>query len=159
MDRSHQGVAPRTCLSKLPLKPRPVSPQGQQPGSRPTGPLPMRPPVGLSSMVPRPLTPTSGRSSPVNPFADAFAQSAGRARSKSNAPAPQQSLTPGAYSGGGQAEQAQQSRRRSKSVTDLQPMTYQGPMSSHIPIGHASSSSMGSMSSIPTRKPVPGQPR
>ena len=31
MDRSQQGVAPRTCLSKLPVKPRPspstISPQ------------------------------------------------------------------------------------------------------------------------------------
>lgn len=35
MDRSRQGVAPRTCLSKMPLKPRPTGPP---PNGRQTGP-------------------------------------------------------------------------------------------------------------------------
>lgn len=64
MDRSQQGVCPRTCLSKLPVKPRPqgaASQEGSPPG-RPMGPPPpgMRgspSPIG-DGMVPRPLTPT-----------------------------------------------------------------------------------------------------
>jgi hypothetical protein len=48
MDRSQQGVAPRTCLSKLPVKPRPQGPPPQG-GPRP-GPGPQqqqqRPPMG-----------------------------------------------------------------------------------------------------------------
>ncbi|KAL9066830.1 MAG: hypothetical protein Q9157_007012 [Trypethelium eluteriae] len=158
MDRSQQGVAPRTCLSKLPLKPRPAGPPSQQPGPRPTGPLPMRPPVGPSSMVPRPLTPTSGRNSPVNPFADGATPSSGRARSKSNAAPPQQSLSPSNEP----AMPGQQSRRRSKSVTDLQPKVYQDPASFRMPFAHMSTSSLGSLgsiSSVPSRKPVPGQSR
>jgi hypothetical protein len=158
MDRSKQGVAPRTCLSKLPLKPRPNSPGTAGPAGRPHGPLPMRPPVGPASMVPRPLTPTSGRNSPIDPFADrgrdVAPPSSGRARSQSNAARSQRPLSPTNAPG------IPQNRRRSKSVTDLQPKAYQGPMSPRIPFGHASSSSMGSnASSIPARKPVPGQHR
>ncbi|KAI9666461.1 MAG: hypothetical protein M1821_004397 [Bathelium mastoideum] len=159
MDRSQQGVAPRTCLSKLPLKPRPVGSPAQQPAPRPTGPLPLRPPIGPASMVPRPLTPTSGRNSPIDPFADAGTPNSGRARSKSNASASQRPAFLSAQAGAGPANPAQQSRRRSKSVTDLQPTTYQAPMSPRIPFGHESSSTMGSIGSIPARKPVPGQQR
>ena len=160
MDRSQQGVAPRTCLSKLPLKPRPAGPQPQQSGPRSAGPPPLRPPIGPSSMVPRPLTPNSGRNSPIDPFADAPASSGGRARSRSNAPGPQRTLSPGAYSGVRHAGEGQQSRRRSKSVTDLQPKIYQAQPSTRMPFTHMSSSSLGSVaSSIPARKPVPGHLR
>ncbi|KAI9710556.1 MAG: hypothetical protein M1820_002692 [Bogoriella megaspora] len=160
MDRSRQGVAPRTCLSKLPLKPRPTGPPANG-APRAQGPPPIRPPVGPSSMVPRPLTPTSGRNSPVDPFADRpqlQQPTGGRARSRSNAPTPKRSLSPGAYPDGQRPGDATQTRRRSKSVTDLQPKVYQGPMSPRMPFGHGSTSSMGSnASSIPARKPVGGR--
>lgn len=77
MDRSKQGVAPRTCLSKLPVKPRPQGPpppQGYRPGpgqqqGPPRGPprgarRPSNPPApnGLpGAMQTRPLTPPSTR--------------------------------------------------------------------------------------------------
>ncbi|USW56056.1 Putative SH3 domain-containing protein [Septoria linicola] len=76
MDRSKQGVAPRTCLSKLPVKPRPQGPPPQQgsPGYRPVppngaprGPLPPQngnrpaPNGAPGAMQPRPLTPQSIR--------------------------------------------------------------------------------------------------
>ncbi|KAK5727964.1 hypothetical protein LTR17_012271 [Elasticomyces elasticus] len=53
MDRSQQGVVPRTCLSKLPVKPRP---QGPPQGSNGRPISPMGPPA--PGMTPRPLTPT-----------------------------------------------------------------------------------------------------
>lgn len=51
MDRSQQGVAPRTCLSKMPVKPRgpPSNGSNGHPGT----------PQGPAGMVPRPLTPQS----------------------------------------------------------------------------------------------------
>ncbi|PNS16080.1 Ephexin-1 [Sphaceloma murrayae] len=64
MDRSKQGVAPRTCLSKLPLKPRPTGPP---PGMRPLNARPespgMRnlsgpPATGQRGMYPAPLSPS-----------------------------------------------------------------------------------------------------
>lgn len=66
MDRSQQGVAPRTCLSKLPVKPRPQGPPGASPqGSRPgTAQSNRGPPNAPGMMVPRPLTPTSSSRSP-----------------------------------------------------------------------------------------------
>jgi hypothetical protein len=81
MDRSQQGVAPRTCLSKNTVKPR----QGPPPQGRPGAPGPrganspqMRGPPG------RPMTPQSGRNSPAQ-----FAQS-GRPMTPNgrNSPAP-----------------------------------------------------------------------
>ncbi|KAF7190634.1 hypothetical protein HII31_07793 [Pseudocercospora fuligena] len=72
MDRSQQGVAPRTCLSKVPVKPRPQGPPPQGAGPGPRGPPPgARRPAGPngpngppSAMVPRPLTPTQSSRSP-----------------------------------------------------------------------------------------------
>jgi len=55
LDRSQQGVAPRTCLSARPVKPRPRGPPGS-PGPR--GPPMMGPPGG------RPMSPAYGRMSP-----------------------------------------------------------------------------------------------
>lgn len=54
MDRSRKGVVPRTCLSKMPVKPR--GPPSQN-GPLAAGPnaMPTPPPAG---MAPRPLTPT-----------------------------------------------------------------------------------------------------
>jgi hypothetical protein len=59
MDRSQQGVVPRTCLSKHPIKPRSASP------ARPRGP-PIRGPGGPApfGQAPRPMSPASGRGSP-----------------------------------------------------------------------------------------------
>ncbi|EHK43424.1 hypothetical protein TRIATDRAFT_294460 [Trichoderma atroviride IMI 206040] len=58
MDRSQQGVAPRTCLSTRPVKPRP--PQGPPPGH------PAGPPRGANSPTgQRPMTPQSQR--PMTP--------------------------------------------------------------------------------------------
>lgn len=72
LDRSRQGVVPRTCLSTRPVKPRPrpgapngppVNPQGQRPGA------PYRPasPGGMRSQSPagRPISPAGRSQSPA----------------------------------------------------------------------------------------------
>jgi hypothetical protein len=66
MDRSQQGVVPRTCLSKHPVKPRTGPPRGPPPpGMR--GP-PIRSPMGPGAVPqPRPLSPASGPNSPLIP--------------------------------------------------------------------------------------------
>lgn len=101
MDRSQQGVCPRTCLSKLPVKPRPQGPAPQNgPPGRPMGPPPpnMRrpasPAMNSGSMVPRPLTPTGrdraatlGRNSPAP-------GPAGRPRSQSMGGATERPVSP-----------------------------------------------------------------
>lgn len=56
LDRSQQGVAPRTCLSARPVKPRPRGPPPGSPGPR--GPPMMGPPGS------RPMSPANGRMSP-----------------------------------------------------------------------------------------------
>ncbi|KAL1960870.1 hypothetical protein VTO42DRAFT_5853 [Malbranchea cinnamomea] len=57
LDRSQQGVVPRTCLSARPVKPRPRGPPGP-PGPAPRGP----PPPGPHG---RPMSPAGGRMSPA----------------------------------------------------------------------------------------------
>ncbi|KAF2772544.1 hypothetical protein EJ03DRAFT_341561 [Teratosphaeria nubilosa] len=66
MDRTQQGVAPRTCLSKLPVKPRPQGPP--PPGAHNVRPMT---PTGPPGMMPRPLTPTQRERSGSNAAAPA----------------------------------------------------------------------------------------
>ena len=57
MDRSAKGVVPRTCLSKMPVKPRgPPSPNGPPPAGANNMPPP---PPGANA--PRPLTPNQNQ--------------------------------------------------------------------------------------------------
>jgi hypothetical protein len=146
MDRSQQGVAPRTCLSKQPLKPRQGPPPGARAGPPRSGPGSMGPP-------PRPIPGAKVRSA------------ASQARRPSMAPSKQSSPT--------LAEQAQ-SRQRSMSVaaspTKASKQSLQrADMSADA---HSRSASMGTVSSagkstvpslpgtplgVPARKPVPGQ--
>ncbi|CZR62121.1 uncharacterized protein PAC_12018 [Phialocephala subalpina] len=77
LDRSQQGVCPRTCLSARPVKPRPANPQaarGPSPGMRGPGPQvrPMTPNGQGRSMTPngqspRPMTPNGQGSRPMTP--------------------------------------------------------------------------------------------
>lgn len=147
MDRSQQGVVPRSCLSKHPLKPRqPGPPRNRAP---PPG---MRGPPPFAGPPPRPLSP-GGRNSPVPyggpPRPASPAHQNGRARSRSNAPSmgPPRSMSPGPYGGGHQRPQQPQMRRRSNSVGDLAARRISPP-------GPSPLSATGSM---PLRKPVPGQ--
>jgi hypothetical protein len=68
MDRTQQGVVPRTCLSKHPVKPRTGPPRQGPPGPRMRGP-PINSTMGNGGVSqPRPLTPSSGRNSPQPPY-------------------------------------------------------------------------------------------
>ncbi|KAF2742662.1 hypothetical protein M011DRAFT_462229 [Sporormia fimetaria CBS 119925] len=63
MDRSHQGVVPRTCLSKHPIKPRNGPPRQGPPGPRMRGPPPNGHPMGPPHG--HPMGPPNGR--PMGP--------------------------------------------------------------------------------------------
>ncbi|KAH9827578.1 Src-like 3 domains [Teratosphaeria destructans] len=84
MDRTQQGVAPRTCLSKLPVKPRPQGPP-PPPGAQNARPMT---PTGPPGMMPRPLTPTQRERSGSNAAAPAEASAGVPARK----PVPGQAL-------------------------------------------------------------------
>lgn len=97
MDRSQQGVVPRTCLSKYPIKPRTSPPrqgppQGPPPGMRGPGMRPPTAPNGSANSQPPPSV--NGRISPAlrsmspgpNQTPLPHMQGAPRARSNSNAP-------------------------------------------------------------------------
>ncbi|KAK6431338.1 hypothetical protein LTR95_012504, partial [Oleoguttula sp. CCFEE 5521] len=62
MDRTQQGVVPRTCLSKLPVKPR--GPPQSRPQGAPSNGMPS-PPNTANGMAPRPLTPTRERAGTI----------------------------------------------------------------------------------------------
>ncbi|KAL3427486.1 hypothetical protein PVAG01_00995 [Phlyctema vagabunda] len=87
LDRSQQGVVPRTCLSTRPVKPRPQQngPRGPPPGMRvptqnqgPMSPGMQGPPSAASTfssgprtpmgnLAPRPMTPNGNQNRPMNP--------------------------------------------------------------------------------------------
>ncbi|KAK3717982.1 hypothetical protein LTR37_005408 [Vermiconidia calcicola] len=99
LDRSQQGVCPRTCLSKLPVKPRPQGPPSNSPPGRPMGPPPQgmrRPesPAMNGNMVPRPLTPTGRERSRTLGRELPAAESAGRPRSQSMSGANERQRSP-----------------------------------------------------------------
>ncbi|KAF2876628.1 hypothetical protein BDV95DRAFT_561231 [Massariosphaeria phaeospora] len=156
LDRSQQGVVPRTCLSKHPVKPRSRSPpQGGPPGPRMRGP-PMGSPMGPGGVPqPRPLTPSSGRNSPMGQGPRQMAPPGppgGRARSNSNAPyaGPPRSMSPGPYGGGPQnlGSPPRTGRPRSSST---------GHMAARRPVPPGPSPMNPlSNSAIPPRKPLPG---
>lgn len=161
LDRSQQGVAPRTCLSARPVKPR-----GPPPGAR--GPGPRGPPPGMMGPgQPRPQSPASGRGSP-NPH------SQGRAPRPNNpAGSQQRSMSPGPYGGGHQRPAiipTPGSKRRSNSVGEvssrrnsplgpsgLNPNVQRVPMQLQAVTSPNQALSQSPPQSAMARKPVPGQ--
>ncbi|KAL9009636.1 MAG: hypothetical protein Q9173_005355 [Seirophora scorigena] len=168
LDRSQQGVAPRTCLSARPVKPRP------NPNAR--GPVPRGPPP-LGMFGPgqqRPMSPASGRGSP-GPFDRAH-------RDMAPSPRPtQRSMSPGPYGGGPQRPNMPPpgGRRRSNSASEFRERRASPPGPSpmnpnaqnilsgiqKVPLqvqavtapDQAPPTTAPPASSIPSRKPVPGQ--
>ncbi|THY56908.1 hypothetical protein D6C97_04952 [Aureobasidium pullulans] len=160
MDRSQQGVAPRTCLSKLPLKPRPMGPP---PGAKNGPPRAVpRPGQGLMGPPPRPIPGAKVRQN--------SSSSQGSAVSQPRRP----SIQPSKQSSPTLAEQAQ-SRQRSMSVAaspTKAPRQTEQQRAVSAAEAHSRSASMGTASSaeksstasgattplgVPARKPVPGQ--
>lgn len=158
MDRSKQGVAPRTCLSKMALKPRPTGPpQNGRPGAQsPSMRNSPSPPHGRSSpgprnpMYPAPLSPGFNNRMQRPHVPAPYDQG----RQRSNSYSSNASQMPGGTN-------AQQWR----------PISPAGP----APLQHRRSASMGQMvmgerpthmrktsptsppNVVPSRKPVPGQ--
>ena len=174
LDRSQQGVAPRTCLSARPVKPRP--PPGARGGPPPRGP----PPPGsmYPNQQPRPSSPAmSGRGSP-SPY--------DRPRPQGQ----QRSMSPGPYGGGPQqrptnphpankrrGNSASQVRERHNSPPGPSPMNPNHPdpgpmqgtqrvlmqMQAVVPPGHVLPLQQQQYQTVKSpagsvgRKPVPGQ--
>lgn len=179
MDRSQQGVVPRTCLSKHPVKPRqgppgprmrgpPVSPAMGPPMGQPTGqgrvqqPRPLSPASGRNSPHPPSLSPAHGRMSPdprsMSPGPRQMSPPQGRARSNSNAPyaGPTRSMSPGPYGGGPQmAPPPQMGRPRSNSAG--QPAARRPPQNAPSRMNPNPNSSANGTTPMPHRKPLPGQ--
>ncbi|KAL8859615.1 MAG: hypothetical protein Q9178_004014 [Gyalolechia marmorata] len=167
LDRSQQGVAPRTCLSARPVKPRP-NPNAR--GPSPRGPPP---PGMLGSGQQRPMSPSSGHGSP---------RLYDRAP-RGMAPGPrggQRSMSPGPYGGGPQRTNIPPpgGRRRSNSASEVpeRRMSPPGPSPMNpnsqgmlpgvqkVPLQQQAviksdlvPLSSSPPASIPARKPVPGQ--
>jgi len=173
MDRSQQGVVPRTCLSKNSVKPRPGPPPQQRgpPRNGPNGPnSPMRgpPPQG------RPMTPTGGRNSPApfqqapRPMSPAGGRNSpapgGRARAGSSAGAPGaayaayapqgRSMSPGPYGapGGMMPPPSRPDAASRPRANSLGSAGAQAPQLPPVKPLSPQSSSAGGVA----RKPVPG---
>ncbi|PVH81144.1 hypothetical protein DL98DRAFT_178976 [Cadophora sp. DSE1049] len=113
LDRSRQGVVPRTCLSTRPVKPRPMQngPRGPPPGMRgpPQQQRPMSPGMNGQRMAPnalqiRPSTPNGQHPRPASPAGSmqqrqprpmVQGQDQGRARSNSAAQMQRPRMAPG----------------------------------------------------------------
>ena len=154
LDRSQQGVVPRTCISKLPVKPRPAGPPPGMRGAPRGAPQgrPRGPPEGYTqSPLTTTMSPTS--SSGLNTYLQHTSMSpvGARARSKSNGPvsynAQSQSTRYGDYQNTNQVS----NRPRANSASSRRP----------IPSGTSSlnqqASFLASDGVLPIRKPVPGQ--
>ncbi|KAM0343973.1 hypothetical protein ACHAPU_008031 [Fusarium lateritium] len=131
LDRSRQGVVPRTCLSTRPVKPRPAQ-NGPRPGPGPG-------PRGPGPMNPNGSRPQSPMGPPRGP--------PGRPQGRPMSPGPRsQSPGPRAQSPGGDRSQSPNGTNRRNNPPGPSPMN---PSQESRP-GHAVSGSL-------SRKPVPGQ--
>jgi hypothetical protein len=154
MDRSQQGVVPRTCLSKYPVKPRPAN------GGPPPAPYRNYGPPGSPGMR---GPPPQGAPRP-------------RPRAGSNASYQQRSMSPGPYGPNGRPAPPADSRRRSNSMGQIQTqwhspvngrrLTPPSPLSTsqsaapstgatELPAATESADAAGQ--AAVSRKPVPGQ--
>ncbi|KAJ8610519.1 hypothetical protein MRB53_038511 [Persea americana] len=152
LDRSQQGVCPRTCLSKLPVKPRPAGPPQGMRGPPPHGRRPHGPPgSGSPNMRNGPSPPRNMNGYGPGPHSRRYGDNSSRARSHSNGTPPQyrRPMSPGMHSSGSPRMQNYQQRPRSNSeaAAGSRRINSQGSDSSN--------SSSNSFTAI--RKPIPGQ--
>ncbi|KAM0325884.1 hypothetical protein ACHAQA_007187 [Verticillium albo-atrum] len=154
LDRSSQGVVPRTCLSTRPVKPRPQNggprgppikvgpPRGPGP-NHPPGQRPM-PPQGGPRGAPRPMGPPGGR--PMSP-AGARGMSPGP---RSQSPGPRFQGSPGGRS------QSPNGMGRTQSPAGSNRIPHPSRMNPNSP-PRDSQLSQGPPTGPVGRKPVPGQ--
>lgn len=172
MDRSQQGVVPRTCLSKHPVKPRTGPPRQGPPPPGMRGP-PIRSPMGPGGIPqPRPLSPGSGRNSPHPPSGrnspgprqmqmqnqmppQHFGQQNPRGRSNSNAPSPQFSQPrQRSNSNGPMMAPPPQMDGRPRSNSASQAGARRGPAPGMSPMNPNAGQGVGQP--VVNRKPLPG---
>lgn len=159
LDRSRQGVAPRTCISRQPVKPRPLN---APPNSR--SPPHMRP--GQLNYGPRPVGPQNDRFSPPRQFdprdpraRPSYENRGGSVRNRSNSaarahPGGRQAY-PGPFNNGQYRGTPPGARQRANSATHLR-----SPPKLNPTVLGSSSGNVGSPMSatdLTVRKGVPGQ--
>ncbi|KAF2848288.1 hypothetical protein T440DRAFT_491385 [Plenodomus tracheiphilus IPT5] len=170
MDRSQQGVVPRTCLSKHPVKPRTGPPRQGPPPPGMRGP-PIRSAMGPGGIPqPRPLSPGSGRNSPHPPSGrnspgprqmppQHFPPQSPRGRSNSNAPNPQFSQPrQRSNSNGPMMAPPPQIDGRPRSNSASQAGARRGPAMGMSPMNPNANAGQdqGAGQPVVNRKPVPG---
>ncbi|KAJ9627049.1 hypothetical protein H2203_003509 [Taxawa tesnikishii (nom. ined.)] len=182
MDRSQQGVVPRTCLSKLPVKPRPQGPPGAQghPMSPSGGPDVCRPsnppapngcvsPGPQSPMLPKPLSPNVNGHGPQQRAPTSPPTQAGRQRSRTLTNASpragshgnqQRAMSPGPYMSVPKPQL--NTRRRSNSMGQIMTPgqmspTKPAPLNINFSTPSLTNLVLPSAGGVPARKPVPGQ--
>ncbi|OWP03576.1 hypothetical protein B2J93_7594 [Marssonina coronariae] len=172
LDRSKQGVAPRTCLSTRPVKPRPQPPvQNGQAQAGPRGSPGMRgPPNGpQAALAVRPLSPNNPRGAPASP-ASARPQPGPHSPSgstssmesqrsgRSNSNTPPGNLAQRARSNSNAPSRIPQIQNRPRSNSSGQmpgpTLAQSAPSPTPSTPGHTGGSSPPG---APIRKPVPGQ--
>lgn len=166
LDRSQQGVAPRTCLSARPVKPRP--PPGQARGPGPRGP----PQGAMGPNGPqRPASPAGGRGSPAPSGRQPRPMGPPNGQQRSMSPGPYgggpqpRSMSPGPYGGGPQSPRGQNGKRRSNSASDISSRrnsppgpSRMNPMMQRVPMKEQAIAHPDRPASPAVgRKPVPGQ--
>lgn len=152
LDRSQQGVVPRSCISKLPVKPRPNGPASGARGPQ-QGRAPLRPGQGARTSPTGSISSTSSNGSAPRQMG---ASPNGRMRAGSAAPAPMsgqdRSMSPaGQYRPNGPP----QSRPRANSASGTAQPRRETPRQS--PMNPAATTPIVGNAPGPARKPVPGQ--
>ena len=152
--RHQQGVCPRTCLSRLPLKPRQkrTGPPIAQPCN--DSPSPMATDNKPRSTSPALHSNAGKRSMSPDPYGGGPEQKSedlrGRSRSNSAGDAPVRRA-------GGHGPSPMNPAAQAAKDFDL-PIQLQSPLEKPPSLGHGQSKSIGSMPSSPvTRKPVPNK--
>lgn len=165
LDRSQQGVAPRTCLSTRPVKPRPAgtgAPRGAPPPNLRKAPIQ----TAAGGSAPRSMSPATGRGSPGPGSYDRSP----RPGSPGSFTKPPRSMSPGPYGGGPQrppsspggrnrSSSASQVRERRNSPPGPSRMNPNAKFPQRLP-PQLTAGSPQLQASPPTtmpRKPVPGQ--
>jgi len=168
LDRSQQGVVPRTCLSTRPVKPRPQ--QNGPPAARGPPPPGMRVPkqgrpMSPANMQGRPMSPANGQGRPMSPamnngpprsMSPAGNRPMNNGPPRSMSPAGNRPMTPtGSHPRG--PPNNQQGRPRSPSTSQMQARRNSPPGPSRMNPNAPSDSPAPEPQRQPSRKPVPGQ--
>ncbi|KAI1817940.1 hypothetical protein GGS20DRAFT_424250 [Poronia punctata] len=166
LDRSRQGVVPRTCLSTRPVKPRPaggppgarnggppINPSGQRGPRGPRGPGPNHPNYPPGSPHGRPESPMHGRpQSPAHmrPYSPAGGPPMSPRNGRPTSPASGRPMSPGPRQQRPQSPNGMNRRNSPPGPSPMNPNSPGFPQQQRGPPGPPPQGQVG-------RKPVPGQ--